>query len=323
MQNRSCLIVTASRGLRRNVTRALVSAGCTVEHTAPHSDSILQTVARGYDLYVLDVAEEPAVVREVLRLLYEQHQNSIPLLVSSALKGELLLEMLSHGLNNIIARRGGVTASAEVDEHELIVTCNKLFRRDVFGLEKYIHTWGVQVRERTLRSAAERTTAVAELEEFLQALQCHPSMIPTILTTADELLTNAIFNAPRDEDGNSKYGSWSRVQDLDLQDGEAVELRYACDGKYVALSVADQFGSLDRQILVHYMRHALTGVKGTMEEKSGGAGLGLHMVLNSITQLVFNVESGRRTEAIATFYVRDGSKGLRQAGRSFNIFHLS
>ena len=44
------------------------------------------------------------------------------------------------------------------------------------------------------------------------------------------------------------------------------------------------------------------------------------LVNNSITQLVFNVEVGKKTEAIASFFVRNGIRGFRASGQSLNLF---
>ena len=60
-----------------------------------------------------------------------------------------------------------------------------------------------------------------------------------------------------------------------------------------------------------------------MEDKDGGAGLGLFMVLNSITQLTFNIEQGKRTEAIASFYIRSGARAFKSSGRSLNLFMVN
>jgi len=46
------------------------------------------------------------------------------------------------------------------------------------------------------------------------------------------------------------------------------------------------------------------------------------MVFNSITQLCFNIDQGKRTEVIALFYVRGGARAFKLSGRSLNIFVL-
>jgi hypothetical protein len=59
-----------------------------------------------------------------------------------------------------------------------------------------------------------------------------------------------------------------------------------------------------------------------VEYKKGGAGLGLYMVVHSITQLVFNIQANNATEVIAAFYVRSGLRAFRSSGLSLNLFLL-
>ncbi len=132
---------------------------------------------------------------------------------------------------------------------------------------------------------------------------------------------NAIFNAPRKPDGSAKYVDMNREQ-LSLEPQEHATLRFACDGRYVALSVTDPFGSLDRDVIVKYLQRCFSEGPAEMEEKEAGAGLGLFMVFNSITQLTFNIHIGHATEVVALFYIRSGARAFRASGRSLNIFAL-
>ena len=71
-----------------------------------------------------------------------------------------------------------------------------------------------------------------------------------------------------------------------------------------------------------YPNRGLMTEKKEVEYKTGGAGLGLYMVVHSISQLVFNIEPGKRTEVIAVFYIRSGLRALRSSGQSLNLFIL-
>ncbi|MCA9667504.1 MAG: hypothetical protein KC503_18015 [Myxococcales bacterium] len=294
---------------------------CPLERTA-----LIRQLDEPRDLYVIDADDDPDHIRWLLKQLYARgdKREISSLLVSYEVESPLLLELLrGEGLNHLIARHGGLTASQElIDEAELIVTCQKLVRKDIFGLDKYISTWGVKVHEQVLTRAEQKHDALTQLDAFLHRLDCHGSIVPAISLVADELLMNAIFNAPRDEAGKGKYVDIDRAQPLALDDHEHVTFRYACDGRYVALSVSDNFGSLDRDVIMRYLERCFLGSQGVIEEKRAGAGLGLFMVFNSITQLSFNIDQGKRTEVIALFYVRGGARAFKLSGRSLNIFML-
>jgi hypothetical protein len=143
-----------------------------------------------------------------------------------------------------------------------------------------------------------------------------------VAQVADELMLNAIFNAPVDRRaGAPKYRGLQQAGELTLEADEHVELRYACDGRYFAISVADRFGGLRRSDIVSFVGTALRGERrrAAIHDRRG-AGLGLFMALTNVTQLVFNLAPGVRTEVIALLYIREGVRGLQSRGKSLNIF---
>ena len=268
------------------------------------------------------VAVPSAKFRDCSSICASAHPGISPLLLAYEPESTHVPQLLGQGLNNLIARHGGLTATQElVDEQELIVTCQKLLTQDIFGLEKYLATWGVCVHETNITSTDSKAQAMEELEAFLEHIDCHGTIIPAISLVADELLMNAIFNAPI-EGGVRKYSTIDRSHPLVLGPAEQVRFRYACDGKYVAVSVSDNFGSLDREVVIRYLEQAFIGKRAQIEQKQGGAGIGLYLVFNSITQLVFNIEEDQQTEVIAMFYIRSGARTFRTSGRSLNLFFL-
>jgi hypothetical protein len=282
-------------------------------------------MSSGYDMCVLDADAEKAEVRWLLRMLYRVHPDTICLMVCQEYDSPFLLKLLEDGnLNNLIARHGGVSTLDDViDETELMVTCQKLFRRDIFGLEKYLATWGIKVYEKEIESTEQKYRVMEDLDQFLGVIDCQGAIQNAVLLVADELIMNAIFNAPRDADGGAKYAHRRRNEKLELETSERVRVRWACDGKYVAVSVTDQFGALDRNVIIDYLTRCFGPGGAVMREGGGpGAGLGLYMVFNSITQLTFNIASGIATEVIALFYIRRGSRVFKASGRSLNIFIL-
>jgi CheY-like chemotaxis protein len=317
------LVVTSNRNMKRHITRALASAGYAVTHVPLDRERVLNQLARHLDMCIVDVDEHGEGIEWLLEHLYRERQEVIALLTSEDHQMPFLRDSLAtKSLNNLIAKHGGVAATSElIDESEVIVTCHKLFRHDIFGLEKYLTTWGIQIHELSIDGTESKGTVLGELEGFLDAIDCYGTVKNSVLLVADELVMNAIFNAPRDAAGRPKYATLDRSQPLVLEPAERATFRYACDGRHIALSVADRFGSLDRDVIIRYLQRCFAGGPAEVEEKEGGAGLGLHMVFNSITQLTFNVHAGVSTEVIAMFYVRSGSLAFKTSGRSLNMFY--
>jgi hypothetical protein len=316
-----------SRGIMRAVKRALASVGYEVTDCRSDRSLLESQLAKPTDMVILDAdidLEELGWAFEQLRARPEV----ILLMVSSELGRRGVDRILDRGLNNIVAKRGGITASMDlVDETEMIATVEKLLSRDIFGLDKYLPSRSIQVHSREIERSDQRDGALEQLKGFLAAIDCFQSIQPMILAVADELLMNAIFSAPRDQQGLAKYDSLGRHTAFALEPNELVGFEYACDGRNVLLSVSDRFGSLDRDTIVKYLGDGRAGGRSAIEyrkadHEQGGAGLGLYMVAHSITQLVFNIHKGVRTEVIASFYIRDGLRGFRVSAQSLNLFML-
>ena len=130
-----------------------------------------------------------------------------------------------------------------------------------------------------LDEALEALVAVAAVDkELLHGAALFVVMGISGTAIVDELVTNAIFNAPRDADGKAKYRKLHRSEELVLADDEAATLQFACDGDFIAVSTVDPFGSLDQDTVIDYLNRCLVKGPQQMSDDSGGAGLyrGLH-----------------------------------------------
>jgi hypothetical protein len=316
------LIGGASSPVRNHLARALGSMGCKVVEVALAPDALERALETPRDLLVLQVADDPALVRDVVERLRVRDGAPPLLLVSTDIRNLELVELGERRSGDPLGTSHGppVLGLALNDDAELIVTCTKVMRRDIFGISKYLNNWGVETRRCELTHSRQKDDALSELGGFLAAVECHASICEAVLLTADELVMNAIFNAPSDSDGAPKYSSFDRSLDLQLKPHETVTLTYACDGRHLAVAVADNFGSLSREVIFRYVRQAFRGGTAALEPKNGGAGLGIHMLAGAVTQLVFNVQPGVKTEVIALFHFSDGPRGFRAAGHAFNLF---
>jgi hypothetical protein len=127
-----------------------------------------------------------------------------------------------------------------------------------------------------------------------------------IASITDELLTNAVYHAPTDETGEYKYAHVDRQTKIVLESDEEASLSFGSDGYTLAISVVDNFGSLT---LSRIRSHLLACVASNqIEQKAGGAGIGLCSVLQQCDELIVNIDPGRRTEMIALIDLRRTSK---------------
>ncbi len=165
--------------------------------------------------------------------------------------------------------------------------------------------------------AEDRDTVIDELRGFLAACGIGNRKAAALATVADELITNAVYNAPRDASLRPLYAHRSRTDKIVLAPHEVVDVLYGFDGRDVVISVADRFGSLTRADL----RRCLRRCAGTdqIEHKDGGAGIGLFTTLMTCDQLSFDLIPGTRTEVIAVVRV-DRRRTRATSGHALHLY---
>lgn len=195
---------------------------------------------------------------------------------------------------------------------QLTITAQKLIRGDLFGAEKYL-LWGTELHTTTLTRASQRSYIVSELGEQIRDRGQSDRIASMAMLVTDELLSNAVHNAPVDERGTHYRADLVRHGDLELDGRHRVALRWGCDGRYLAVEVNDGFGSLSRETILRAL------VPRGVKEAGGGAGMGIALAYRSCDHLVFNLAPGKRTEVIALIDVRF-TPGERVPASSYNVF---
>ena len=180
---------------------------------------------------------------------------------------------------------------------ELTITAHKLIRNDIFGLEKYL-LWGTDIQDITITHSSQRMDLVSDLSTQIKARGQSARVASMAMLVADELISNAIHNAPRDAAGVHYRRDVARDQPLELDERHRVRYRWGCDARYLAVEVTDQFGTLDRDTILSAL------AKSNARETGEGAGLGISIAYRSCDHLVFNLAPGKRTEIIALIDVR-------------------
>ncbi len=195
---------------------------------------------------------------------------------------------------------------------ELTITALKLIRNDVFGAEKYF-LWGTDLQSITLTRGSQRPDIVAQLSEQVRARGQSARVASMAMLVADELLSNAVHNAPVNVQGEHYRRELPRAEEIELDGRHEVRLRWGCDARYLAIEVSDQFGSLDRDTILRSL------AKNDVREHGSGAGMGVALAYRSCDHLVFNLAPGKRTEIIALIDVRHPPTE-RLAASSYNVF---
>lgn len=195
---------------------------------------------------------------------------------------------------------------------ELTITAHKLIRSDLFGAEKYL-LWGTKLCATTLTRASQRPQLVGDLAENVRACGQSARVASMAMLVADEMISNAVHNAPIDEVGTHYRADLARDAEIELDARHQIALRWGCDGRYFAIEVTDLFGSLDRDTVLRAL------VQSDVKDSGSGAGMGIALTYRSCDHLVFNLAPGKRTEVIALIDVRFPHTE-RVPASSYNVF---
>ncbi|HMU39784.1 MAG TPA: hypothetical protein PKE31_12320 [Pseudomonadota bacterium] len=155
------------------------------------------------------------------------------------------------------------------------------------------------------REKALTTTIVAD---WAQQQGLPARHVVALEQAADELLLNALYDAPRNADQTPRYSALSpsdRVL-LEAQPGESARLRFASDGMRIVLSVSDSIGHLRRKTVLDYLHRCATAQlrhQSPIEQKTSGAGVGLFLVAEAASELLFRLRPGRLTEVVFCQYL--------------------
>jgi hypothetical protein len=223
-----------------------------------------------------------------------------------------------HSLDHVIAD------ADEPDDAELVITTVKLVRGDIFGLEKYL-AWGVLVHEKEIAGYTDKRAVLLEVAEYAKEAGARRQAIARIESVADELLMNALYDAPA-----VRYGVRARIGEraragLGPIGNESAKLRYACDGRYFALSVRDNYGELTKEAILDNLARARAerGSPRSGGENGEGAGLGLYFILSAVTRFIANIQPGIATEVVCLFDLKATGRESDACARSLHIFTTS
>lgn len=300
--------VVRDPALRRTLLRSLSSSGARVEFRESLDGGEIPPDT------ILFVDQEARERGELSALMQSIGERGHVVLIGGSLDDRDVVALLrERSLDHVISGLG------TPDEHELTVTSAKLHSGDIFGLEKYL-AWGATVREIEVASYEDKRLALDELGRAAEALGARRRMIIRVQGTADELLMNALYDAPA---VGGVLGAATLPADAERRAraagcGATALLRFGCDGRHLAVSVLDRFGALDKRAVLDAVLRARAECGRPRAE--GGAGLGLYFVLSSVTRFIINLQPGRLTEVVCLFDMRERGRDANGWARSLHVF---
>lgn len=193
----------------------------------------------------------------------------------------------------------GVVTEDVLEGQALPEMAARLLHGDIFGAEKVV-PWGTRIYSALVGDYQEKSVCIAQISEFAATMGVRRKYREAIEQCADEMLMNALYDAPVDADGKPIFADVPTRTRISLRMEQKAVVQYACDGDTFTMSVRDSFGTLERQTVVKYLHKCLHSEQ-QIDRKTGGAGLGLYIIANATTLFAFNVLPGVATECLVTF----------------------
>lgn len=280
--NKRLYLVASSKGLKDVMARATYASGCVIEVVK----DITEITDADPNVGAL-IVEAGAIVSDEQSQYLEKLASVYNTLVFNEGFDSTVVELLRGDLCNHAIHIDRLSMD------QLIITMNKLLTGDIFGIEKYL-PWGVPVQEIQITSYEDKREATEQIDLYVQQLGCRAPLVARIVHAVEELLMNALYDAPIEEGGGDRE---EVVQKL-INGGQAagpVTMRYASGGNVFILSVTDTFGRLSKGTIIERLRGRPDDEPGTR------TGAGLYVLLSKATRVIVNVAHGSCTEVISFF----------------------
>jgi hypothetical protein len=196
-------------------------------------------------------------------------------------------------------------------ETGVFVTAQKLLTGDIFGIEKYLPA-GTPVHYVRLHDFVGRSRAIDTVLSYAEGVRMRRQVRTAIAAVCEELLMNALYDAPVDASGRPIFADVDPHDRKDTHSPRPVSIRYAATDHGFAVAVRDRFGRLAKNTVLSYIEKCIRSPV-QIDRKTYGAGLGLYLVANAAASYVVNVAYGIATEVVCTFD-RGAKSPLRLVG---------
>lgn len=177
--------------------------------------------------------------------------------------------------------------------------------------------WGFSAVDIAVRGTVDREAAGARIHDFVAALGVPRRVAEMFSELGDELVMNALYDAPVDASGRARYAADRKAQ-IVLAEHERPAVRIATDGTRLALQVRDPFGRLERRHVFEGLARGLAS--GEQDRSHGGAGLGMTVCHNASSAMFFDVVQHHHTEVTALFELDINLREFRTQAKSLHFW---
>lgn len=154
-----------------------------------------------------------------------------------------------------------------------------------------------------LAKASHREARFERMQDYFSKHGMSSRTTLAIYEVAEELVMNALYNAP--SEGGYFKAPVSRAEDVTLPLDRACEISYGIENGNAFVRLRDTFGALRHERLLEVLsRCNKEGV--ALDESRGGAGLGMWRIFSAATTIAITVIPGRLTDILVRIAPKSG-----------------
>lgn len=220
-------------------------------------------------------------------------------------------QLLDRGVRHIVARHNA---------HDLAVVLRAIGARRAPTPETWLAPLRAEQHVAVTGSAA-KSAALEATRAFVTRLDIAERLVANACHVVEELVTNAVFNAPVDDGtGEHLFARRKRSEAVVLPAAKPVQLSLRTDGARLAITVVDPWGTLPPGGVHAYLAKGFRRGPDQVDKKEGGAGLGLYQVFDASSHLVVALEARKRTELTALIDAGGTYREFASEAKSLDVF---
>ncbi|WCL48302.1 response regulator transcription factor [Leptospira sp. GIMC2001] len=329
MNTKHILIVEDIHSIREGI-KDLLSTNYLVSDAENYDQAIEILQNTKIDLVITDIRMPGKSGLDLVEYIRTNYPNIIYSLITAYNINDYIHFAKEHDVWNIIPKY------SFLDIKVIEVMVYKLLTKDIFGVEKYFDSDFEVITNRadkpyedppksgiiykTIKSDRERNILTGKISKFM-IQNGAPKSIQQVL---EELTSNAMIRAPKDNDGRYKYQFEIPSNDLivpleniDLQPEDYFTIGYGQSKDSFILVTQDRFGSLRKDEILHRLDRHITSddTTGFPVGISDSHGRGLYICREISDQLIFNIKHDQKTEIISLI-----DKSGRSGFKSLSIY---
>ena len=231
-------------------------------------------------------AEKPELVRQ-LRTLFPG--TEILLMSSDTDPVPPLQPLAADKVGHLVINpASGRRSDKEKSQQHFVTALKKLVNGGEWEIGEYLKP-GSRIHTCHISSSTQKEELIAMVESAIEGSSPETDLLRQRgALLVDEMLENAVYNAPRKDDGSKMFRK-GELRSIDPREG--ITFRFGFDGETLAMEMVDGWGSLSPDVVLHYL--ARNQANGGEWAETGGRGL--FIIWRILDHMHVKITPGRQT----------------------------